>query len=159
VTPVLAIALAGLSCPRDPAKSLVDGSWLAEPQTATVEQLVSLPPPRWWSPWRRRERRVAVIDVEFLAAKDEADGDLHVVVSGRSGLTMIVEFPSPACTWGSRYKFRMQRALLRFLQLLREGVSRFRFTGVIYFDRPHNQTGVAPNGVELHPVLGVEPLR
>ena len=26
-------------------------------------------------------------------------------------------------------------------------------SGVGFFDRPHRQTGVAPNGIELHPVL------
>jgi hypothetical protein len=26
-------------------------------------------------------------------------------------------------------------------------------TGVLFFDVPHNQTGVARNAVELHPVL------
>jgi hypothetical protein len=26
-------------------------------------------------------------------------------------------------------------------------------TGVAFFDRIHNQKGVAPNGIELHPVL------
>ena len=26
--------------------------------------------------------------------------------------------------------------------------------GVGFFDRPHGQTGVAPNGIELRPVLG-----
>jgi hypothetical protein len=27
-------------------------------------------------------------------------------------------------------------------------------TGVAFFDFLHGQTGVAPNGIELHPVLG-----
>ena len=43
----------------------------------------------------------------------------------------------------------------KVLQLARNyGV---RVTGVVYFDRLHGQTGVAPNGVELHPVLSIEP--
>jgi len=28
-------------------------------------------------------------------------------------------------------------------------------TGVGFFDSPHNQTGAAPNEIELHPVLKV----
>jgi hypothetical protein len=36
---------------------------------------------------------------------------------------------------------------------------RLRVTGVLYFDRVHGQAGVAPNGVELHPVLDVEVIR
>jgi hypothetical protein len=31
---------------------------------------------------------------------------------------------------------------------------RATFSGVGFFDRPHGQTGVAPNGIELQPVLG-----
>jgi hypothetical protein len=30
---------------------------------------------------------------------------------------------------------------------------RARVTGVAFFDYLHGQTGVAPNGIELHPVL------
>jgi hypothetical protein len=30
-----------------------------------------------------------------------------------------------------------------------------RITGVGFFDRPHGQTGRAPNGIELHPVLDI----
>jgi hypothetical protein len=29
-------------------------------------------------------------------------------------------------------------------------------TGVGFFDRIHGQTGVAPNGIELHPVLDIQ---
>jgi hypothetical protein len=31
-----------------------------------------------------------------------------------------------------------------------------RVTGVGFFDFLHGQTGVAPNGIELHPVLKIE---
>jgi hypothetical protein len=31
-----------------------------------------------------------------------------------------------------------------------------RVTGVGFFDRFHNQTGVAPNVIELHPILKIE---
>jgi hypothetical protein len=32
--------------------------------------------------------------------------------------------------------------------------ARARITGVAFFDFPHGQTGVAPNAIELHPILG-----
>ena len=32
--------------------------------------------------------------------------------------------------------------------------ARARVTGVAFFDFPHGRTGVAPNGIELHPILG-----
>jgi hypothetical protein len=31
---------------------------------------------------------------------------------------------------------------------------RARVTGVAFFDFKHGQTGVAPNAIELHPILG-----
>ena len=31
---------------------------------------------------------------------------------------------------------------------------RARVVGVAFFDFLHGQTGVAPNGIELHPILG-----
>jgi hypothetical protein len=32
--------------------------------------------------------------------------------------------------------------------------ARARVTGVAFFDFPHGQTGVEPNAIELHPILG-----
>jgi len=29
-------------------------------------------------------------------------------------------------------------------------------TGVRFFDRKHGKTGVAPNGIELHPVIDIQ---
>jgi hypothetical protein len=37
--------------------------------------------------------------------------------------------------------------------------SRAQVTGVAFFDFPHGQTGVAPNAIELHPVLAFRCLR
>jgi hypothetical protein len=31
-----------------------------------------------------------------------------------------------------------------------------RVTGIRFFDRMHGQTGVAPNVIELHPILKIE---
>ena len=33
--------------------------------------------------------------------------------------------------------------------------ARARVTGVAFFDTDHGQTGVAPNAIELHPILGL----
>jgi hypothetical protein len=42
-----------------------------------------------------------------------------------------------------------EKAVLRLLT----AVLRRRSPGVAFFDFLHGQTGVAPNGIELHPVL------
>jgi hypothetical protein len=93
--------------------------------------------------------------------KQEGDSDYHIVITdGRK--TMIVEIPSPNCV-GTLSPFRS-----RVVQARAEFDSRFTVsqqfqnvsipvtvTGVGFFDRIHGQTGVAPNGVELHPVLDI----
>ncbi len=77
-----------------------------------------------------------------------------------------MEFPHPDCMLGSRVLKQATEARAKFLRLLgtppttryvrvRKPV-RVRVTGVLYFDRVHGQIGVAPNGVELHPVLAIE---
>ena len=76
---------------------------------------------------------------------------------------MIVEFPSLSCTrgatTGAQAKMRKARSQLvracgaptrsNFTDLS----GRATITGVGFFDVLHGQTGVAPNRIELHPVL------
>jgi hypothetical protein len=64
--------------------------------------------------------------------------------------TMIAESPSPACTSGAtRFRRGQMAAARRRVRLCASA----RVTGVAFFDFLHGQTGVAPNGIELHPVL------
>ncbi len=58
---------------------------------------------------------------------------------------MIAETPSSLCTKGATAYRRKQMADSRKVA---------RVVGVAFFDYLHGQTGVAPNGIELHPVLG-----
>jgi len=67
---------------------------------------------------------------------------------------------------GSRVLEQATAAKRKFLQLIRSVPTyryirlrkpiKVRVTGVVFFDRVHGQIGVAPNGVELHPVLDIE---
>jgi hypothetical protein len=80
----------------------------------------------------------------------EADLDHHYVL--RVGQqTMIAEAPSPLCTAGAtayrRKQMRNARSVARIC-------AHARVAGVAFFDFLHGQTGVAPNGIELHPILG-----
>lgn len=100
--------------------------------------------------------------VEFVS---EDDRDVHLVIASlkRRSRTMIVEFPDVRCN-GARHSIK--KAALR---RARDGLiascgtpssmfsqlrGRATVTGVGFFDLLHGQTGVAPNGIELHPVLG-----
>ena len=77
---------------------------------------------------------------------------------------MIVEFPATACTRGAAPKRGSQMARGRTALIHACGVpntSEFldlrgtaTVTGVGFFDFKHGHSGVAPNAIELHPVLG-----
>jgi len=142
------------------------------PVDATVEELAALPqPPRRPSAGRVRPVECTVYRVEGLLGgwdtfmKLEQDGDDHLVLFGRTNqrVSLIAEIPSPdcdgACRSGFGERFTSARAALE------SGVQRpnpndlpilVRVTGVGFFDYLHHQTGVAPNGFELHPVLSIE---
>jgi hypothetical protein len=71
---------------------------------------------------------------------------------------MIAELPDEGCTAGSPFGRRMETAKRTFIRFMQRHVQRIRLTGLIFSDKLHGQAGVAPNGVELHPILKVEAL-
>jgi len=94
--------------------------------------------------------------------KKESDLDFHIVLADPStGETMIAEIPSGSCVpieYASEFTALQKqfasdfgKPIARFKQVTPEKV---KITGIVFFDFLHGQTGVAPNGVELHPVLG-----
>jgi hypothetical protein len=155
---LFAASFSGCGSERVLVKNLLDKPNLVAPQAATVEQLLRARPPRWSrdSPRHRVEHLVVRIEAEVLAYKDEADGDIHAIIRGGRGALMVVEFPNALCTAGSPFAAQMDVARRRFLLMMHRHVARLRFTGVIFFDKVHGQSGGAFNGVELHPVLQVE---
>jgi len=108
------------------------------------------------------------VDALVLAAKQENDEDYHVVIADPANptRTMIAEIPSPDClssTYGpardailqARQAFqklfgRMQPRLRKLKTPLRVMIE-----GPGFFDKKHGQDGLAPNGVEIHPVLAI----
>src|SRR5215471_14206228 len=103
-----------------------------------------------------------VINATLIKYKLESDSDYHLVLADASGRTMIVEIPSPTCVGaGSPFFSGIQRARSEFNAKFTPTTS-FQTTstpvqvrGVGMFDFLHGQTGVAPNGIELHPVLNI----
>jgi hypothetical protein len=77
--------------------------------------------------------------------------------------TMIVEFPTVACSSGANTgaKTRVKNARNAFVAACGMPSSssftklkgKATIRGIGFFDFLHGQTGVAPNGIELHPVL------
>jgi hypothetical protein len=95
--------------------------------------------------------------------KLEADSDIHLVLKNHAGQTMIAEIPSPKCV-GSTSLFRSSISAARSAFAAKYSAtgswksarSRYiRLRGVGFFDYFHGQTGVAPNGIELHPVIAI----
>ena len=102
------------------------------------------------------------INATLTGFKVEGDNDYHLVISDGTR-TMIVELPNSGCV-GSRSPLRAQisQARAKFDSRYTAGPSiqtvsvAVTVTGVGFFDRLHGQTGVAPNGIELHPVLNID---
>ncbi len=139
-------------------------------RTLSVSQLRQLPLPQQGvgsSRGRLRPYEYLAVrtEVGLVSAKREEDSDIHLVVSqpGANDKTMIVELPAPYCL-GPVMEAEMTAARRSFLAscgpISASDFTRLSgsavITGVIFFDVIHGQTGVAPNGVEIHPVTRFE---
>lgn len=135
-----------------------------QPADTTIQRLVALPRPRRVPPDARvpgsAELRIWRVTATITAYKLESDGDLHVVLSDGTR-TMIAEFPAASCVEASRWRSEINAARISAMRRLRPSVGvkhahlRATLTGVGFFDVLHGQLGVAPNGIELHPVVGI----
>ena len=147
----------------DPDAGLVD---LASPQSNTIATLRSWPAPNpipannRVSPY---ETTVWVINATLTEFKLENDSDIHLVLQDASGLTMIAEIPAPACVGASSpFASGIANARSEFTAVYTPTTSfqtvsvPVKVTGVGMFDFLHGQTGVAPNGIELHPVIDIQ---
>jgi hypothetical protein len=144
----------------DPGASRVNH----RPKASSIAALTALPAPI--DPTDRiapTETTVWRITVTMTAFKEEDDSDIHLTVKDSRGRTMIVEFPlTPTCdaTASQPDRAAMSQARAAFVAGCGQPRTSYRsvsgqatITGVGFFDRMHGQRGVAPNGIELHPVL------
>jgi hypothetical protein len=146
------------------------------PQVATVADMdaitppgdphVALPDDQRFGP---TELKTYDITAALVGWKIESDQDFHIVIAdlNDSTKTMIVEVPSIDCssTCSSKYAGLIAQARTSVTNCLGTPPTAFSppsqpmtltVTGVGYFDPLHGQTGVAPNGVELHAVLNID---
>ncbi|HVR87946.1 MAG TPA: hypothetical protein VHG53_00180 [Candidatus Limnocylindria bacterium] len=133
--------------------------------TTTIASLAALPAPSpipLNSRVRPTETTVFSITATLTVYKREADSDYHLVISDGNGNTMITEIADPQCVGaGSPLLPGIQNARAEFDARLNATTS-FKtanlgvtVTGVGFFDFKHGQTGVAPNAIELHPLLDI----
>lgn len=144
------------------------------PRRKTVHWLVNQAPPTTKPKTTRVNGlewinfRVKAVLVGYKLSAD--DNDYHVVLKDLvTAETMIVEFKDPACSsvCSSRYLEDMRDARESFRTspaVTKKGkvTSKFKrpegrviveVIGVGFWDHIHGQTGVAKNGIELHPVI------
>ena len=132
----------------------------------TIASLISLPAPSTLPSNNRiqpTETTVFQLQATLTEYKLEADSDYHLILSDSSGNTLISEIPSPACVGSSsvllpdiqnaRSEFDARYTPTSSFQTANVPVT---ITGVGFFDFLHGQTGVAPNGIELHAVLDIQ---
>ena len=128
----------------------------------TIFHLRSLPQPGFL-PSRGRikpvETTVWQITGTLVRVKEEQDSDFHLVIADSGGRTMILEIPAPACVGSSpflaseKYVRRIFTADFHPNSSWQRPNVKATLRGVGYFDYLHGQSGVAPNGIELHPLL------
>ena len=165
--------LAGCGTERWAVKTLMDPDASAihtTPIDTTIDKLVALPRPASSTiPEDGRnpvEEKVYRVHARLLRYKLENDQDIHIVLGSIDDprVTMVAEIPSGSCTTNQNYgplfdelrqdlSLRFGRPTPRFHQLPRN--TRVVVTGVGFFDFLHGQSGMAHNGLELHPVLGL----
>lgn len=109
------------------------------------------------------ETTVYTLTGTLLRYKEESDSDYHLVISDGQH-TMIAEIPASYCVGAnSPLATGIKRARAQFTQRYHPSPDHFHYThakvqitGVGFFDFLHGQSGVAPNGIELHPVLDIQ---
>src|SRR5215204_5814631 len=160
----------GCGIERWSVKTLADpmGHGLSlQPRLATVRALRRKQAPAYLSLRRIHgiEQTTYRVQAKLVEMKLEDDSDVHLVIADprSGGQTMIAEFPAASCTARATPKARtkMRQARSAFVAACGAPSRSFRrlsgtatITGVAFFDQTHGQIGVAPNGIELHPVVG-----
>jgi hypothetical protein len=162
--------LASVSCPveRGPVKEGSDADRYKVLTTVTKVSVAYLRGRAKPSSYPRNNRVTSTelhtyqVTAYLTQYKQEADGDFHLVLKDSSGRSVIAEIPYGTCVptasrWNSkigsaRYTFAHRYSVTTSWHYVHRLVD---VRGIGFIDTLHGQTGVAPNGVELHPVIYV----
>jgi hypothetical protein len=150
---------------RWPVKVGTDPGASAIPLTAvpnTIAALVALPANGGGETTRTSPTETTIYelkDVVLTELKMESDSDYHLVISDGTH-TMIAEIPYPTtCANTSAWACFISRARSEVDAMFTVTPTPqfpsvpMTIRGVGFFDAPHGQNGVAPNAIELHPIL------
>lgn len=92
----------------------------------------------------------------------EEDNDIHLVIEDGHTRSLIAEIPDISCKVSEDSRFAKQidqsrKTFMRYQDTYNQYL--FDITGVFFRDKPHGQTGKAPNNVELHPVIALKKVK
>ncbi len=147
---------------RWPVKTLADrDASLVDtiPTPTSVAELVAIPrPPNPLAQDGRTgpiELTTFLLRARLVRVPPQDDLDFHLVVRDldTDSLTLVTEVPDSTCVTDPRLgrKYNEVRRTLRSIP--RDAV--IEFTGVGFFDYEHGQSGMADNGIEIHPLLSL----
>src|SRR6185503_19466730 len=146
----------------DPDASLID---MVSPTSTTLTDLTSFIAPTLLPDNNRiqpTETTLWVVNATLKQYQKQADSDYHLLLIDGAGHQMIAEIPSPNCVNASnRFYSGIVRARADFdarysaTSSLKTANVPVQIMGVGFFDYLAGQTGVAPNGIELHPILDI----
>jgi hypothetical protein len=144
----------------DPDASLVSRQVVP----TTIAYLRSIPAPRPLPQTARLapvEETIYSVTATLIAFKSDSDSDYHLVLSDEEGRTIIAEIPSQACSNGGVFSLDIASARATVESKVTAS-GQFKTVaipvevrGVGFFDFLQGQLGVAPNGIELHPVTAI----
>lgn len=155
------------------------------PVAATIAAMVALAVPAVLPPDARSpgtEETVWELNATLTGYKHESDGDYHLVIADGRGHTMIAEIPDPATlapgsffaeqitvarqAFDNQFGLQLaaaaqstatpQLAAVAMVPALTPASESVTVRGLGFFDFAHGQDGVAPNAIELHPVISIE---
>jgi hypothetical protein len=132
----------------------------------SVAEMGSWPRPRTFPANNRvdpYEFYIWTVNATLVEFKRETDSDYHLVLADDQGNTIIAEIPDPNCVGaGSPFADYIANARAE-MDAVFNVTTTFHYAyvpvtviGVAFFDIAHNQTGHAPNYIELHPVLDIQ---
>lgn len=108
------------------------------------------------------ETTVFVLNATLTKFVRAYDSDYHMVLTDELGRTMIAEIPAPSCVGpGSPFAAGIAHARAQFDAMFTATTTfqtvsvPVQVTGVGFFDHQEGQEGIAPNGIELHPIIDI----
>ena len=138
---------------------------LNSPTSTTIANLQSIPAPATLPDNNRvqpTETTLWTLSATLTKFVLAYDSDYHMVLTDSAGRTMIAEIPSPNCV-GSNSPFAAGVAHARAqFDAMFTATTTFQtvnvpvqITGIGFFDYQEGQEGIAPNAIELHPIVDI----